>query len=159
MANPYPANILRADETIDREGYVDFTDPDNQPGGVGVPLGWTADDSNPANVTSNGAADGSTGTLEIGASPGKSIQLGANILAVTNADNTACFAVTPGSDEATAGFAVFGAGGGQQPAITPVVTTTPALTSYGFTQAQAEAIIANLNTITALLVTFGFVAS
>jgi len=43
-------------------------------------------------------------------------------------------------------------------AITPVATTTPALDSYGFTEAQAEAIIANLNTVTALLAANGFVA-
>lgn len=43
-------------------------------------------------------------------------------------------------------------------AITPVATTTPATDSYGFTQPQAEAIIANLNTVTALLAANGFVA-
>ena len=31
--NPYPANILRADLEVDLEGFVDFTDSGNQPGG------------------------------------------------------------------------------------------------------------------------------
>jgi hypothetical protein len=37
MANPYPANITRPDGTVSQEGFVDFTDPDNQPGGGGGP--------------------------------------------------------------------------------------------------------------------------
>jgi hypothetical protein len=43
--------------------------------------------------------------------------------------------------------------------VTPVVTTTPALTSYGYTQAQAEAIITNLNDVTAALIAAGILAS
>lgn len=43
--------------------------------------------------------------------------------------------------------------------VTPVVTTTPALTSYGFTLAQAEAIITNLNDVTAALIAAGLLAS
>jgi hypothetical protein len=35
--------------------------------------------------------------------------------------------------------------------LTPVVTTTPALSSYGYTQAQATAIITQLNAVIALL--------
>jgi hypothetical protein len=43
--------------------------------------------------------------------------------------------------------------------VTPVVTTTPALTSYGYTLAQAEAIITNLNDVTAALIAAGILAS
>lgn len=48
--------------------------------------------------------------------------------------------------------------GVQAAALTPVVSTTPALTSYGFTLAQAEAIIANLNAVTAALAGAGLLA-
>jgi hypothetical protein len=108
----YPVNILRADESVDREGYVQYTDPDNQPipGGSDVTLD---------NLTVQG-----------------------NIAHTGN--EAGFFSATPVA---------------QGDAITAVVTTTPALTSYGFTLAQAEAIIANLNTVTALLASLGFVAA
>lgn len=54
VANPYPAQILRDDGSVDRDGFVDFTDPDNQPGGSGLPTGWTQDDDDPSDVDSNG---------------------------------------------------------------------------------------------------------
>jgi hypothetical protein len=44
-------------------------------------------------------------------------------------------------------------------AVTAVVTTTPALTTYGYTLAQAEAIITNLNAATAALIAAGLLAS
>ena len=43
-------------------------------------------------------------------------------------------------------------------AIVDVANTTPTLTAYGFTLAQAEAIIANLNAITAALTALGVLA-
>lgn len=43
--------------------------------------------------------------------------------------------------------------------VTPVVTTTPALSSYGYTEAQAAAIITNLNDVTAALIAAGILAS
>ena len=36
MGNPYPANVLRPDGTVSQEGFVDFTDSENQPGGGGT---------------------------------------------------------------------------------------------------------------------------
>lgn len=32
MGNPYPADVLREDGSVDRDGFVTFTDPSNQPG-------------------------------------------------------------------------------------------------------------------------------
>jgi nucleoside-diphosphate-sugar epimerase len=43
--------------------------------------------------------------------------------------------------------------------VTPVVTTTPTTSAYGYTLAQAEAIITNLNDVTAALITAGLLAS
>ena len=34
MSNPYPANVLRPDGTVSQEGFVNFTDSENQPGGA-----------------------------------------------------------------------------------------------------------------------------
>jgi hypothetical protein len=112
MGSMYPVNILRADESVDREGFVQFTDADNQP----VPAG---DPTELDDLTVTGTL-AHTGT------------------------EAGFFSATPVA---------------QGDAITAVVTTTPALTSYGFTLAQAEAIIANLNTVTALLASLGFVAA
>ena len=49
-------------------------------------------------------------------------------------------------------------GGPQQDAITPVVTTTPTTSAYGYTQAQAEAIISQLNLVIAALAATGIIA-
>lgn len=54
MANPYPANVIADDGQVRIQGEIDFTDPDNRPGG-GVNFdGWTDDGGDPANVASNG---------------------------------------------------------------------------------------------------------
>lgn len=76
MANPFPIEIQAGDAEgpIVVGGLATFTDPDNQPGGAGgLPTGWTQDDSDPANVNTNGgfldfiAEDGS----ETDVSPGQ----------------------------------------------------------------------------------------
>jgi len=67
MPNPYPADILSEDSsTIRQAAQIDFTDPDNQPGGdADFFQGWTSDDGTPANVEMNGGSlTGTSGTVE-----------------------------------------------------------------------------------------------
>jgi hypothetical protein len=45
MANPYQANIESEDGTVRIGGYVNFTDPENQPGGGGGGYTYTGDGS------------------------------------------------------------------------------------------------------------------
>lgn len=72
--NPYPIEIQAGDDKgpVVFGGDATFTDPDNQPGGGGLPTGWTEDASNPANVSTEGGtlgfdADGNSGVFESGA--------------------------------------------------------------------------------------------
>lgn len=71
MANPYPVAIQDERGIVHVQGDANFTDPDNLPGG-GLPTGWTQDESDPANVSTNGAnlnlnvPEGSAGSLVTG---------------------------------------------------------------------------------------------
>lgn len=56
MGNPYPADVETSDGTTVVGGQINFT-TGNQPGGGGLPTGWTVNDPDPG--TLNGGTDGS----------------------------------------------------------------------------------------------------
>lgn len=76
MGNPYPAEFLTSEGQVTEGGLLNFTDPDNIPGGGVDFLGWTDDAADPANVASNdGSLDLGDGVLSalIGAFSGNVI--------------------------------------------------------------------------------------